>query len=195
EIDRVLVGRDRINARVRELAGELSLALRRDAGIAESSQDAEVEGVVLVPILTGALVFTADLIRELPLKLSLEMMAVSSYAGRTTTSRGAELRRAISGDLRGKHVVIVDDILDSGRTLKLVREVIGEHEPASVRAVVLLEKPDVERVCEPGDVVGGSFAEHIGFAIPNEFVVGYGLDYDGHYRNLPDIATLKPEAL
>ncbi|MBN4060395.1 hypoxanthine phosphoribosyltransferase, partial [Planctomycetaceae bacterium AH-315-I19] len=126
--------------------------------------------IVMVPVLTGALVFTADLIREMPLKLSMDMVSVSSYPGTTTESKGAALKGAIPKDLDGKHVVVIDDILDSGRTMKLVTDVISEQSPASVRSCVLLNKPS-RRVVD-------YTADYVGFDIPDAFVVGYGLDYD-----------------
>lgn len=183
EIDRILIGREQIDRRVREIGEALSRELIEAVGgdplLAE-------QHVVLLPILTGAMVFTADLIRQMPMKLSLEVMAVSSYPGTATTSKGARLRGAMPDGLRGKHVVIVDDILDSGRTLRLVRDLVLEQGPASVRTCVLLSK-SVRRAEEVS-------AEFVGFEIPDEFVVGYGLDFDGYYRNLPEIAVLQPEA-
>lgn len=182
EIERVLIDRERIAERVGELAERLAGDLRAELD-REGSSDAE-HRVVLIPIMTGAVVFVADLIRRLPLKLSMELVAVSSYPGQTMESKGAHLRSELPGGLKGKHVVLIDDILDSGRTLHLVRSMIVEKSPASVRTVVLLDKR--ERRVMPIE------PDYAGFEIPDEFVVGYGLDYDGYYRNLPDIATLKP---
>ena len=179
EIDRTLIDDGAIDRRVGELADELAAALQ--AEIAQTG----VERVAVIPIMTGALVFTADLIRRLPLKLSLELVTVSSYPGRTTESQGVKLRGSIPDGLEGAHVVVIDDILDSGRTLAAVREAVLEQSPASLRFVVLLEKR-----ARREQAVN---AEQVGFQIPDEFVVGYGLDYDGYYRNLPQIATLKPE--
>lgn len=188
EIDRELIGADEIAARVGELANLIARDVRED--LAQEGGDATDGGrVVLVPIMSGALVFTADLIRRLPLKLSLELLAVSSYPGKSLKTRGAALASELTADLSGKHVIIIDDILDSGGTLKLVRELLGARRPATLRAAVLLEKTGIARVKAPP---GGVFAEYVGFRIPDEFVVGYGLDFDGHYRNLPAIATLRP---
>ncbi|MEM7756082.1 MAG: phosphoribosyltransferase family protein [Planctomycetota bacterium] len=179
EIDRTLIDADAIERRVTQMAGELA------EGLAADIERTGVERVAVIPIMTGALVFTADLIRRLPLKLSLELVTVSSYPGRTTESKGVALRGAIPEGLSGAHVVVIDDILDSGRTLATVRDLVLEQSPASLRFVVLLNKS----ARREQDIT----AEHVGFEIPDEFVVGYGLDFDGYYRNLPAIATLRPE--
>lgn len=139
-----------------------------------------------MPILTGAMVFAADLIREMPMRLSMRLVTVSSYPGATTVSKGAALRGAIPADLGGRHVVVIDDILDSGHTLALVRELVLEQNPASLRLCVLLDKKVARSVeIRPN---------YVGFEIPDAFVVGYGLDYDGYYRNLPEIAVLEGSA-
>ncbi|MGP1346696.1 MAG: hypoxanthine phosphoribosyltransferase [Phycisphaerales bacterium] len=176
DIERILIPRDRIAQRVAEIAQDISHDLHTKAHAPDRA--------VLIPILTGAMVFTADLIRQMHLKLSLELIAVSSYPGQTTESRGASIRGAIPQQLAGKHVIIVDDILDSGQTIALVKQAIAEQNPASIRTCVLLSKPARRTVDLQPD--------HQGFEIPDEFVVGYGLDYDGYYRNLPDICVLKP---
>lgn len=176
-IQRVLIDRGRIADRVKELGAQIAADLARDASPAGE--------VVLVPILTGSIVFVADLIRQMPLKLSLGVVAVSSYPGAATQSRGAGIRGDVPTDLGGKHVLIVDDILDSGRTLGLMRRLIDAQRPGSLRVCVLLRKPAASR---REDVP----VEYVGFDIPDAFVVGYGLDYDGHFRNLPDIAVLGP---
>ncbi|MEQ9616422.1 MAG: hypoxanthine phosphoribosyltransferase [Phycisphaerales bacterium] len=183
----VLIDREQIRTRVGEIGRQLSRDLVGE--LMNEGEDALTHSgrVVMVPVLTGALVFTADLIREMPLKLSMDMVSVSSYPGTTTESKGAALRGAIPKNLAGKHVVVVDDILDSGRTMKLVTEAIGEQSPASVRSCVLLNKPS-RRVVD-------FKADYVGFEIPDAFVVGYGLDYDGYYRNLPEIIELTGEGL
>jgi hypoxanthine phosphoribosyltransferase len=181
EIERTLIGRQRIAARVRELAQRLCEDLPDEAG----------GQVVMVPVMSGAMIFASDLVREMPMKLGLGLVAVSSYPGKSLASKGAVIESELPGDLAGKHVVIVDDILDSGQTLALVRRIVGEQGPASVRACVLLRK-DVPRAV---DVPDEALAEYVGFDIPDEFVVGYGLDYNGYYRNYPEIATLRRDAL
>jgi len=177
EIDRILIDQARIAARVRELGAQIAADLQRD--IERTGQDQ----ITLIPILTGAIVFVADLVRQMPLKMRLGVVAVSSYPGRTMQSKGAAIRGELPPDLAGKHILIVDDILDSGRTLGLVRRLAAEQRPASLRIAVLLRK-QVARAEEVD-------CEYVGFDIPDAFVVGYGLDYDGHYRNYPQIAILK----
>jgi hypoxanthine phosphoribosyltransferase len=180
EIDRILIDEARIAARVREMGKQIAADLQRD--VERTGQDQ----ITLIPILTGAVVFVADLIRQMPLKMRLGVVAVSSYPGRTMQSKGAAIRGELPQDLAGKHILIVDDILDSGRTLGLVRRLAAEQRPASLRIAVLLRK-EVGRAEEVD-------CEYVGFDIPDAFVVGYGLDYDGHYRNYPQIAVLKGPA-
>lgn len=132
------------------------------------------------------MIFVADLVRQLPLKLSLELVGVSSYPGKSVESKGVSIQGELPQCLRGAHVLVVDDILDSGHTLDVVTKLIMKQEPASLRTCVLLRKPGKAKVAFTPD--------YVGFDIPDEFVVGYGLDYDGYYRNYPEIATLRPEA-
>jgi hypoxanthine phosphoribosyltransferase len=172
DITRTLLTSDQIARRIAELGEQ----------IARDLEDTGSGRIVLVPILTGSIVFVADLIRRLPLRLSLELVAVSSYPGEAMTSKGAHLRGEIPANLSGAHVLIVDDILDTGHTLALVRSIIAEQRPASLRVCVLLRKQGrQEAALDP---------EYVGFEIPDEFVVGYGLDHGGYYRNLPDIAVI-----
>lgn len=181
EIERVLIDQATIAARVHELGERIAADLLAD--VARTGHDQ----IVLVPILTGSIVFVADLIRQMPIKLSLGVVAVSSYPGQSIQSKGAALRGEIPRDLGGKHVLIVDDILDSGRTLGLIRDLVAEQAPASLRTAVLLRKllhgPRAVEVA----------ADYAGFDIPDEFVVGYGLDFDGYFRNYPQIAVLRRE--
>lgn len=183
DIDRVLIDRESIAARVRTLGAEVAADLQR--AIERHHDDPEEAQVVLIPILTGALVFTADLIRQMPLMMSLRVVAVSSYPGKSMASKGAKIAGELPQNLAGKHVVIVDDILDTGQTLAVVKRLIQEQGPASVRICVLLRKPESARREKIE-------ADYAGFDIPDEFVVGYGLDYDGFYRNYPQIAVLRP---
>jgi hypoxanthine phosphoribosyltransferase len=188
EISHTLIDGPRIAARVRDMGRRIAADLQADCRRATNEHTANTTSagqIVLVPVLTGAVVFVADLIRHMPLKLRLGVVAVSSYPGRSIQSKGAAIRSEIPPDLGGKHVLIVDDILDSGRTLGLVRRLIAEQNPATLRIAVLLRK-----------VLSGPRAEevpvdYVGFDIPDEFVVGYGLDFDGYYRNYPEIAVLK----
>jgi len=186
EIERTLVSRERIAARVASMAREIADDLAKD--LARDGHSITDEGrVVLIPIMTGAMIFVADLIRELPVKLSIELAGVSSYPGASMTSKGAKLESELPENLGGKHIVVLDDILDSGQTLALIERLIKQRAPASLRMGVLLDK-QTERAVEVSP-------DYVGFEIPDEFVVGYGLDYDGYYRNLPEIAVLSPGAL
>ncbi|MBL8763041.1 MAG: hypoxanthine phosphoribosyltransferase [Phycisphaerae bacterium] len=188
EIDRVLIDRSRIARRVGEMGEQIARDIESEiAGHPVAPAGAEPR-VVLVPILTGSLVFVADLIRRMPLKLSVQLMTVSSYPGKTTQSQGVTLQGEMPRGLAGAHVLVVDDILDSGRTLGMVRREIEGQRPASLRLAVLLRK----RLAGGPRAVDVS-VEHVGFDIEDEFVVGYGLDFDGYYRNLPDIVTLRAE--
>jgi hypoxanthine phosphoribosyltransferase len=185
EIDRILIDESRIASRVRAMGTQIASDLIADFGYTGSDQ------IVLVPILTGSIVFVADLIRHLPLKLRLGVVAVSSYPGRSMQSKGAAIRSEIPPDLAGKHVLVVDDILDSGRTLGLIRRLILEQKPASLRIAVLLRKKLAGGVARAEEVP----VDYAGFEIPDEFVVGYGLDYDGYFRNYPQIAVVRvPDA-
>ncbi len=170
----VLIDRDRIATRVEELAAQISSDLA----------DVRSEGeVVLVPILTGAIIFVADLIRHLPHKIRIEVASVQSYHGQKVKTKRAQIIGALPKDVQGKHVLIVDDILDSGETIQLIRDQLSQHNPKSLRCCVLLRKQRVSAMNTP--------CEYIGFDIPDEFVVGYGLDYKSYYRNLPDVCTFK----
>lgn len=178
QVQRILITRDQIAQRICEMGRQITADLRA------SGAEADAQRIVLVPILTGALVFTADLIRHIPLKLSIRPVTISSYPGTATTTQGASISGVVPTDLAGAHVLIVDDILDSGRTLGLLKRVIAAQHPASLRLAVLLDKNKPDGRDEEVDV------EYAGFKIENEFVIGYGLDYDGYFRNLPDIAVL-----
>ncbi|MEZ6244209.1 MAG: hypoxanthine phosphoribosyltransferase [Phycisphaerales bacterium] len=186
EIDRVLISRDRIAARVHELAEAIARDLTAELEREGSSINDEGR-IVIVPILTGSIVFVADLIRELPMKLSLDLVTVSSYPGASIKTKGAQLATEMPRSLGAKHVLVIDDILDSGQTLNLVRGLIQQQKPASLRFAVLLDKKERREA----DID----ADYVGFQIPDEFVVGYGLDYNGYYRNHPEIAILRSEAL
>ncbi len=173
----VLIDRDRIATRVEELAGQIS----RDLA------DVRVEGeIVLVPILTGSIIFVADLIRHLPHKIRIEVATVQSYYGEKQKVKQAKIIGALPRNVDGKHVLIVDDILDSGETIRLIRNELQQRNPKSVRACVLLRKQRPTAMQTP--------CEYVGFDIPDEFVVGYGLDYQSYYRNLPDVCTFKSDA-
>jgi hypoxanthine phosphoribosyltransferase len=183
DIDRVLVTRDQIALRVRELAQQIVADHLNDQG--------EVE-ITLVPILTGAIVLAADLMRQMPVRMKIGLMTVSSYPGKSLQTQGSSVLGTQLGDIRGRHLLLLDDILDSGGTLRLVVPLLQAMGPASVKTCVLLRKDRPIARQTPVD--------YVGFEIPDEFVVGYGLDFGDYYRNLPDIVTLKkaiyaPEAV
>lgn len=180
DIAETLITAERIHARVRELAA----AITADHTPPKLPGDAEI---TIVPIMTGAMIFAADLIREIPIQMRINLMTVSSYPGSSLRTQGAKVLGQQLGDIHGRHVLLVDDILDSGGTIRLIAPMLTELGATSVKTCVLLRKPRPESQ----DV----HADYVGFAIPDEFVVGYGLDYDSYYRNLPDIVTLTPAAI
>jgi hypoxanthine phosphoribosyltransferase len=175
DIERILIGEAALDARVGELAREI-----------EHTYADAPEGLTLVTVLAGSMIFAADLMRHLPFQTRIGLVAVSSYAGGTTISRGPAVQASLLPELAGRDVLIVDDILDTGATLRLVQDDVRRMGPRSLRTVVLLRKV----VKASADVV----ADFVGFEIEDAFVVGYGLDYNGWYRNLPYIAVLRPEA-
>ncbi len=173
-IDRVLIDRDSIADRVEQLATRL---------VGDLGPAADGGSLVVIPIMTGSLFFTADLVRRLPLAFRIQPVTVSSYPGTSTTSQGIVDQSPLPGGLEGRTVLIIDDILDSGRTLAHLRKEVFSVGAVDVRCCVLLRK-EVDRAVAVE-------CEYVGFDIPEAFVVGYGLDYDGLYRNLPDIAVLQ----
>ena len=180
-IEKILIDRNAIARRVAELADQIAADFRKTAALDEPPH------ISLVAILTGSLIFLADLIRHMPLMMRIRLITVSSYRGATTAGGDLQLQTTIPDDLAGQHVLVVDDILDSGKTINAVRDLIHQRRPASLRTCMLLRKQIPSAM--------NTHADYIGFDIPNEFVVGYGLDYNGFYRNLPDIVTLKPHIL
>ena len=170
-IDKTLLSATKIAARIEELAQEIT---------DDFSDDGEI---TIVPILTGSIIFTADLIRQIKLPMRINLITVSSYPGSAIRSQGATVLGQQLGNIKGSHVLLVDDILDSGTTIRAVVPLLKELGAAKVRVAVLLNKNKPEAAGAPCDFVG--------FNIPDEFVVGYGLDYDSYYRNLPNIVTLK----
>ncbi len=186
EIERVLYTRDQIAERVRTLAQEMVEDLKKDLA-KDGHTELDEDRIIIIPIMTGAMIFVADVVRELPMKLSLGLVAVSSYPGESVRSKGAHLATELPNNLGGKHIIVLDDILDSGQTLALVKEMIVKQNPASLRLGVMLDKQTDRAV----DV----HVDYVGFEIPDEFVVGYGLDYNGYYRNYPEIAVLDQSAI
>ena len=142
------------------------------------------DDVHLIAVLKGAFIFLSDLVRHMTGRVSLDFMAVSSYAKGTTTSGEVRMMKDLDFGLEGRHVIIVEDIVDSGLTLNYLHEILRARNPKSLRTACLLSKPSRRQVNVP--------VEYIGFSIDDHFVVGYGLDYAEKYRNLPHIAVLEP---
>lgn len=167
-VGEILLSREQIAQRVRELGDEVSAAY-------------EGRNLVVVGILKGAVVFLSDLVRTLrpQVEASLDFMAVSSYGASTKTTGAVKILKDLDTDIRGKHVLVVEDIVDTGLTLSYLLKILEEREPESLAACALLDKP--ERRQAPVAV------RFCGFSIPDEFVVGYGLDCGGRWRHLPDI--------
>jgi hypoxanthine phosphoribosyltransferase len=170
DIQSILIDRYAIQARVYKMAQEIAAAY-------------EQQEFLLMPLLTGSIIFVADLVRHMPMRMRIDVLTVSSYPGRSTSSQGPRVLYPETIDVTGKHVLVVDDILDSGKTLKHISEMLAQHGAAAVKTCVLLRKSIAAKQQYSADFIG--------FDIPDEFVVGYGLDYDNYYRNLPDIAILR----
>jgi hypoxanthine phosphoribosyltransferase len=174
DIESVLISEEQIRNRTRELSEEVG----RD--YATTDQD-----LLLVTVLKGAVMFVTDLARAIPLPTQLEFMAVSSYGSATSSSGVVRILKDLDRDIAGRDVLIVEDIVDSGLTLSWLLRNLATRGPKSLRVCTLLRKPDAVRA--DVDIA------YVGFDIPNEFVVGYGLDYAERYRDLPYIGTLEPK--
>ncbi len=175
DIKEIMLTEEQIQAKVKELAAMLS-------------KEYEGKDPVFVGVLKGVFMFFADVIRNITIPCEMDFMCISSYGGGTTTSGTATVRKDVSVDLKGRHVVILEDIFDTGTSLDFTQKYLLSKEPASLKICTLLDKPARRR---PEITLQPDF---VGFTIPNEFVVGYGLDFDEHFRNLPYIGILKPEA-
>ncbi|MDT2815263.1 hypoxanthine phosphoribosyltransferase [Vagococcus carniphilus] len=149
------------------------------------SNDYEDKFPLVVGVLKGAVPFLADLVRAMNIHMEMDFMDVSSYGNATVSSGEVRILKDLSTVVEGRHILIVEDIVDSGRTLRYLVDLLKHRKAASVKIVTMLDKPE-GRVVEMD-------ADYIGFEVPNEFVVGYGLDYAEDYRNLPYIGVLKPE--
>jgi hypoxanthine phosphoribosyltransferase len=173
DISKILLTEEQIQNRVKELAAELS---KEYAG----------KDPVFIGVLKGVVVFYADFMKYFTEHCQMDFMWISSYSG--TSSGSMVVRKDVSVDLKGRHVVILEDIFDTGSSLQYTYEHLLAKEPASLKICTLLDKPEGRK---PGITVK---ADYTGFAIPNEFVVGYGLDFNEHFRNLPFVGVLSPEA-
>lgn len=172
-VDRILINREQLQARVAELAAEVSCDY------------ASVDNLLLVCVLKGAVMFLSDLSRQLAVPHAIDFMAVSSYGASTESSGIVRIVMDLETNIVDRHVLVVEDIIDSGRTLDYITRNLSTRGPTSLSVCTLLDKKARRVVPIPVD--------YVGFEIPDEFVIGYGLDYAGLYRNLPFIGVLKPE--
>lgn len=173
DVQEILFSEQQLKERVAQLGREIS---RDYAG---------KEPVLLVSVLRGSYIFMADLSRAIDIPVQIDFMSVSSYGKGTNSSGQVEIKKDLSDSIEGVHVIVVEDILDSGNTLSYLLHVLSARHPASISLCTLLDKP--ERREKPIQ------ADYVGFTVPNAFIVGYGLDYAEKYRNLPYIGVLKPE--
>ena len=170
DVEKIMIDENAIQVRVKELAKQLDKVY---AG----------KNPIVICILKGSVIFYADLIRNMETPIELDFMAVSSYGAGTTSSGDLKIKKDLTADIKGRDVLIVEDIIDSGNTLYCLKKMLIGRQPASVNIVTLLDKPERRVVpMEP---------DYTGFVIEDEFVIGYGLDYAERYRNLPYVAVLK----
>jgi len=172
DISRVILGEDDLETRVSELGAQIS-------------EDYGEEPVLLVGVLRGAAIFVADLARTIDSPVELDFMAVSSYGSTTKSSGVVRILKDLDETIEGRHVLVCEDILDTGLTLKYLLKNLASRKPRSLEVVALMSKEGKQRV--------PISCKYVGFEVPDEFVVGYGLDYGERYRNLPYVGVLKPE--
>ncbi len=172
DLESILIPEQVLQAKVKELAGQLS-------------RDYEGKDPFFIGVLKGCFVFMADIMRHIDFYCDIDFMAVSSYGDQTTSTGAVKITKDLNRDIEGRHVVVIEDILDSGRTLSYLKTYLKNRNPASVRICTLLDKPSRRKA----EIT----AEYVGFEIEDAFVVGYGLDFAERYRNLPFIGILKPE--
>lgn len=172
DIEKVLIKANDITKRTDEIAKQIT-------------KDYEGEEVVMICILRGATLFFADLVRKVELDVNFDFMDVSSYGAGVTSSGEVRIIKDISTPIKDKNVIIVEDIIDSGNTLSYLKRILKQRNPKSIKIASLLDKPERREVQIEGD--------YVGFKIPDVFVIGYGLDYNEKYRNLPDVCILSPE--
>ncbi len=172
DLAKILISKEDIEKRVKEIGAQIT-------------RDYQGESVLMVGILRGAVVFFSELVKNVDLDVRFDFMVVSSYGAGSTSSGEVRIIKDISQPIEGKNVLIIEDIIDTGNTLKNLKRMLLTRNPKSLKIVSLLDKPSRRKVEMEGD--------YVGFVVPNEFVVGYGLDYDEKYRNLPEIGVLKEE--
>lgn len=175
DIREVLFTQEELASRVHEIG----------ASITQDYADAAQQGIVLVSVLRGAAIFMADLARAIELPVEMDYMAISSYGNGAKSSGVVRILKDLTSDIQGRHVIIAEDILDSGLTLKFLMKNLASRNPASLEVATLLRK----KTKAQADIT----CRYVGFECPDEFIVGYGLDYAERYRNLPYIGVLKPE--
>lgn len=173
DIQEILLTEEQIKTRIAELGKELTA-------------DYAGKDPIIVGVLKGVVVFYADMIREIKTHCEMDFMWISSYAGTNSTGK-MEVKRDIASDIKGRHVLILEDIYDTGSSLDFTYRHLLSKNPASLKICTLLDKPERRK---PGITLK---PDYVGFTVPNEFVVGYGLDYNEEYRNLPYVGVLKPE--
>lgn len=172
DVAQVLISEEELKAKVKELGAQIA-------------QDYKDKNPLLISVLKGATVFLADLIRAMDIPLGIDFIATSSYGNSDTSSGIVRILMDLESSIRGRHVLVVEDIVDTGHTLHYLMNILSARGPASLRLCVLLDKPQRREVPIKAD--------YVGFRIPDYFVVGYGLDYAEKYRNLPFVGVLKPE--
>ncbi len=172
DVERILITSEEIGVRVRELGQQIT-------------NDYAGQEILMIGVLRGAVIFMADLARSIKRPMDIDFMAISSYGMSTNSSGVVRIIKDLDEVVEGRHILIIEDIIDSGLTLNYLVDNIKSRKPASVRICTLLSKPDRRKV--------NVTVDYNGFIIPDHFVVGYGLDYAGKYRNLPFIGVLKPE--
>lgn len=173
DIERVVITREEIQEACARLGKQLT-------------EDYCDKDVVVVGILKGAALFMMDIVREMDCHLEMDFMDVSSYHGGTSSSGEVKILKDLDTAVEGRHILLVEDIIDTGRTLRYIMDLLKYRKAASVKVCTLTDKPE-------GRVVKDVNADYVGIEVPNEFLVGYGLDYEEKYRNLPYIGVLKPE--
>ncbi len=171
DIEKVLIPKEEIATIVKNLGEQIT-------------KDFLGEELIVVCILKGSCIFFSDLVREIKLDVKFDFMVLSSYGNSTTSSKDVKIIKDLSENIKGKNVLIVEDIIDSGRTIKSLTELLMVREPKCLKVVTMLDKPERREV----DIV----TDYNGKVIPDEFVIGYGLDYAQNYRNLKDICVLSP---
>lgn len=171
-VERILISEEEIKGKVQELGCQIT-------------QDYSGKDLLVLGILKGAVVFMSDLMRAIDMPIQIDFMSISSYGDSRQSSGIVKIIKDLDQNISEKHLLIVEDIMDSGQTLKFLKDLLQARGPASINVCTLLDKPS----CRVADI----HPDYCGFTVPNEFIVGYGLDCAEHYRNLPYIATLKTE--